>query len=87
MYTKVQFGKDLKELLTKTKKPHVIGRWAFKKYWEHLSDLEDGVDDIAITLNTMEDGPEFAFTYDELQQIADDLIAGKPLDPINPLGK
>lgn len=77
MYTKINFGIELKELLQKTKDPHEIGRWAFSAYWEHVTDLEHGVRTIALTLNTMEDGPEFAFTYEELNKIADDLIAGK----------
>lgn len=76
MYTKVQFGFDLKEILKKTKDPYEIGKWAFSTYWEHITDLEHGIRAIALTLNTMEDGPEFAFTYEELNKLADDLIAG-----------
>lgn len=76
MYTKVQFGSDLKEILKKTQAPHEVGKWAFSTYWDHVTNLENGVRAIALTLNTMEDGPEFAFTYEELNQIADDLIAG-----------
>ena len=76
MYTKVQFGVDLK-VLKRTQDPHEIGKWAFSTYWEHVTDLEHDVRAIALTLNTMEDGPEFAFTYEELNEIADDLIVGK----------
>jgi len=76
MYTKVQFGLDLKEMLKKTKDPYEIGKWAFSTYWEHITDLEHGVRTIALTLNTMEDGLEFAFTFEELNKIADDLISG-----------
>ena len=32
---------------------------------------------ILIILNTMEDGPEFEISYERLNEIADDLIAGK----------
>lgn len=77
MYTKVQFGIDLKEILKRTRKPSEIGKWAFITYWDHVTDLEHDVREIALTLNTMEDGPEFEFSYDELEKIADDLIAGK----------
>lgn len=77
MYTKVQFGLDLKEMLKKTKDPYEIGKWAFSTYWEHVTDLEHGVRAIALTLNTMEDSSEFAFTHTELEQIANDLISGK----------
>jgi len=77
MYTKVQFGLDLKKMLQRTQDPYEIGRWAFSAYWENIMDIEDDVIDIALTLNTMEDGPEFARTQTELEQIANDLIAGK----------
>lgn len=80
MYTKVQFGKDLKEILLKTHDPYEIGKWAFTTYWEHVTDLENGVRAIALTLGTMEDGPEFAFSYEELQEIADNLIEGKEIN-------
>jgi hypothetical protein len=80
MYTKVKFGQDLKKILHKTRDPYEIGKWAFSAYWEHVTDLEHDVRAIALTLNTMEDGPEFAFTYEELEKIADALIAGKEVN-------
>ncbi len=80
MYTKIQFGTDLKEILEKTQDPYEVGKWAFTIYWDHITDVEHDVRRIALTLNTMEDGPEFAFTYKELQKIADELIAGKDVN-------
>jgi len=77
MYTKIQFGLELKEILKKTHDPYEIGKWAFSTYWEHVTNLEHDVRSIALTLNTMEDGPEFAFTHAELEQIANDLVEGK----------
>jgi hypothetical protein len=77
VYTKIKFGIELKKFLQRTKDPYEIGKWAFSTYWEHLTDLEHGVRAIALTLNTMEDGPEFVFTHEELNKIADDLISGK----------
>ena len=77
MYTKVQFGKDLKQKVFERKNVESIGGWAFNTYLKNISDLEDGVSEIALHLGTMELGPEFAFSYEELDQIADDLIAGK----------
>lgn len=77
MYTKIQFGIELKKMLEKTHDPYEIGKWAFSTYWEHVTNIEHDVRRIALTLNTMEDGPEFAFTHEELNQIADDLITGK----------
>jgi len=77
MYTKVQFGKDLKQQVFEQKNIELIGRWAFSAYSKHISHIEDDVIDIALDLGTMELGPEFAYSYEELDQIADDLIAGK----------
>ena len=77
MYTKVQFGKDLKQRVTARENIESIGRWAFSAYWKHLLDVEEGVRRIALDLGTMELGPEFAYSYEELDKIADDLIAGK----------
>ena len=77
MYTKIQFGKDLKQRVTERQTVECIGYWAFSTYWEHILDIEDDVIDIALHLSTMELGYQFAFSYEELDQIADDLIAGK----------
>lgn len=77
MYTKIQFGKDLKEKVLKKEKVEFIGRWAHSAYWEHILNIEDDVIDIALDLSTMELGYQFAIPYEKLNQIADDLIAGK----------
>jgi len=77
MYTKVQFGKDLKQRVLEKEKVEFIGKWAHSAYWEHILNIEEDLIDIALDLSTMELGPEFAYSYEELDQIADDLIAGK----------
>jgi len=77
MYTKVQFGKNLKQRVIARENVESIGRWAFSTYWKHILDIEEDVVDIALHLNTMELGYQFAYSYEELDQIADDLIAGK----------
>lgn len=78
MYTKIQFGKELKMKILNKFSAYDIGHWAYSIYLEE--DVEPGLDDILLTINTIEDGPEFIFTYDELEQIADDLIAGKDVN-------
>ena len=77
MYAKVQFGKDLKQRVFERKNVELIGRWAFSAYSKHISDIEEDLIDIALGLGTMELGSEFAYSYEELDQIANDLIAGK----------
>ena len=54
-----------------------IGRWAFSAYSKHISDIEEDLIDIALDLSTMELGYQFALSYEKLNQVADDLIAGK----------
>lgn len=78
MYTRTLFGIELKARVLKRQDIIEIGRWAYSMYLAHINDInDDAFDKILLTLNSMEDGPEFAFTYEELNQIADDLIAGK----------
>jgi len=77
MYTKVQFGKDLKQRVLKRDHVKIIGCWAHSMYldWPDCKDID--FLNLLLTLNTMDLGPEFAFSYEELDQIADVLIAGK----------
>ena len=75
MYNKEVFGKELKNKILNKVPADDIGHWAYSIYLKE--DVDPEFDDILLTLNTMEEGPEFIFTYLELEQIADDLIAGK----------
>ena len=77
MYIKQQFGKELKYRVSQKHPVSVIGHWTYSIYLEHIDDVDLKFRDILLALNTMEDGPEFAFTYEELEKIADALIAGK----------
>ena len=76
-YTREQFGKELKQRLTNKEAIELIGEWAHSTYMDHIQDIDNAFRNILLTLNYMELGPEFAFSYEELNQIADDLIAGK----------
>ena len=78
MYTRIQFGKELKAKVLKRQDVSEIGHWAYSIYLKYIEEIDDpDFDNILLTLNTMEDGSEFAFSYEELNKIADDLIAGK----------
>ena len=55
----------------------LIGNWCGALYYDVLDSPDENFIDILDKLSTMELGHEFAFTYEELAQIADDLIAGK----------
>ena len=49
-----------------------------------MAKLEENVDNdfrhILLTLNYMEDGPEFELSYKRLNEIADDLISGRQVN-------
>jgi hypothetical protein len=77
MYTRKMFGIELKERVLEKQDILEIGHWAYWIYLEYIKDIDLDFREILLTLNGMEDGPEFAFTYEELNKIADDLITGK----------
>jgi len=81
IYTRSQFGKELKERVLMKQNIMEIGCWAYSIYLNNLNNMVDpDFDDILITLNGMENGPEFAFTYERLNEIADELISGKEIN-------
>jgi len=80
MYTKEIFGRKLKEKIITNQSLFKIGIWAHSIYLEYIDDIDLEFRDILLTLNTMELGPEFEFTYEELNKIADDLIAGREVN-------
>ncbi len=77
VYTRQQFGKELKEKIEQKIDVAEIGKWAYKMYYKHMLDIDDDFQNFLIDLNAMEDGPEFEFSYEELDKIADRLIAGE----------
>jgi hypothetical protein len=78
MYTKILFGKELKARVAQEQKASTIGGWAYNVYYGKLEDDEDGeFSDILLILGCMENGEEFEISYERLNEIADDLIAGK----------
>jgi|GEM_PF-323136 len=80
MYIKAAFRRELKELALQKQNIIEIGIWAHSTYLKYCEHLESGLRKIMLGLNTMELGPEFARSYEILNKIADDLIAGKEID-------
>ena len=76
MYTKIQFGKDLKRRAVEREDFAYIGSWVYSVYLNWPNAEDTNFLNLLLHLNTMELGSEFAFSYDELEKIADDLIAG-----------
>lgn len=77
IYTRQQFGKELKEKIQQKVDVAEIGRWSYDMYYKHMLDIDDDFQSFLRDLNAMEDGPEFEFSYEELDKIADRLIAGE----------
>jgi hypothetical protein len=76
MYTRKIFGTELKEKVLEKQDISEIGHWAYSIYLEHIEHIELDFREILLTLNGMENGFEFAFSYEESNKIADDLISG-----------
>lgn len=77
MYTRIMFGRELKDKLLHNVSAAEIGIWAHTTYLKYIEYIDLDFRDILLTLNGMELGPEFEFSYKMLNKIADDLIAGK----------
>lgn len=79
-YTRTMFAQELKQKIFKKQSVIDIGVWAHSTYLAHIEDIDLDFGEVLLTLNTMELGPEFAFSYAMLDKISDDLIAGKKVD-------
>ena len=77
MYDRKHFGEELKNKIINKEEIHDIGHWIYSVYLEHIDDIDLEFRDMLLTLNMMEDGPEFAYSHEELMQIANSLISGK----------
>ena len=75
MYTKKQFGKELKSKILQKKDIGLIAHWIYSLYLDH--DVEESLNDIFLSLSNMEDNYQFEYSYKELEEIADRLIAGE----------
>ncbi|MCC5792425.1 MAG: hypothetical protein JJT82_07455 [Legionellaceae bacterium] len=80
MYTRADFGRDLKERVRRQEDVAEIGRWAHDEVYIEgdIDDNDVGFLRILLILAAMEDSPEdFGMSYKRLNEVADDLIAGK----------
>lgn len=75
MYTKEHFGKELKDKILKKEDIAAITCWIYSLYLD--KDVEDSLNDLFLVSSLMNDGSEFEYSYEELENIADRLIAGE----------
>ena len=73
----VQYGKLLKKQVENRMSRVQIGSSAHTFYLDKIEQLNSKMYNLLIGLTMMEMGPEFEYSYEELEKIADDLIAGK----------
>ena len=77
MYTKNDFAKELKEKIKNKESFIEIGIWAHEIYMTYEDTRDTSFLNLLTALGTMELGEEFEISYERLNEIADDLIAGK----------
>ena len=80
MYTRIDFGKELKQRVAQQNSVPAIGAWAYDVYLGETPDNDVEFLNILLILNCMENGPEFELSYKRLDEIADDLIAGREVN-------
>ena len=82
MYTRVDFGHELKERVTKKQNVAVIAKWTDSVYLEHAEDidLDPEFRNILFILNFMDVGPKAEFSYERLNEMADNLIIGEAVN-------
>lgn len=83
MNIKIQFAKELKDKLKKAESISKIGQWAHTFFLDFKNPDDHEFINLLLDLHTMELGPEFELSSEELEKIADDLIEKelKTLDP------
>ena len=75
--TRQQLGEYLKKLIIEKATIDNIAFWAHSLYLDVEYGQDDILDNIIYSLMMMDAGPEFEYTYEELNDIADRLIAGE----------
>ncbi len=76
-YTPELFGEVLKRKIAERNSIEAIANWAYDVQIYICKDRNDWFYDLVLTMEMMGIGEEFEYTYEELEKIANDLIAGK----------
>ncbi len=80
MYTRQEFGKKVKERIKQQQDVADIGSWSYSIYSQHRREIDMSFRGFLLDLSSMESGPEFEYSYDQLNKIADRLIAGEDVE-------
>lgn len=74
MLSKKQLGIELKHKMDSQVSLHEICQWAYEVYYQHCSELDPELEKILIDLFSMEEGPKFKLTNEQLNSIVEYLI-------------
>lgn len=77
VYSRKNFGDELKERLSTSVPLAELARWAYLRYLDHANDLEPGLYDDLMSVAMMEEGPEFELTRGELEALAVQLCSSE----------
>jgi hypothetical protein len=71
--TKAAFGNALRAQLLRGYEPRRMARWAYVTYLDHANELEVGLYEELMKIATMEEGPEFELSKQEVEELAENL--------------
>jgi len=54
--------------------PARLGNWATKKYLAHVGRMKEGLEDRMMTIQLLEDGPEFEMSIDQIRAFAKQML-------------
>lgn len=74
MYSRKELGRALKIQLEKPFDVVQLSRWAERIFSTYSRELSPDLDELTMILSSMEHGPEFEYTKEELSLIADNLM-------------
>ena len=80
VFSKRDFGEELKAMISSGKNARQIGKWAHSIFFNYCRELNPELREIIETLLMMEEGPEFEYTEQELRLLAE-LLVNNEKDP------
>jgi hypothetical protein len=83
MISKKKIGLDLKEKIDSKATLEQIAEWAYGIFYANCNALDSKLENILITLYSMQGGPEYRLTDLQLRSLALDLIYSEEDEPIS----
>jgi hypothetical protein len=74
IFTKAAFGDGLRAQIEIGYEPRRLAQWAYATFLDHANELEPGLSEELMKVATMEEGPQFEITKEDIEQLAEDLL-------------